>query len=179
MLAALAIIVLAGALTGGAIASATTTPKSTPWPHSNGRVFFYVDTEAAATEGIYGDCEQASEFQPGQQILFRAAAQFQKTGANVEPAQVKTFEVLVPGVAPIPLEWGIHSYGVVAGDPSPEYWTGVWTVPENYPLGVVSFRVYMVTKTSPSYAVAWRQIPIVTSSLTIVPAETTTTTTTS
>lgn len=178
MLIALALVVVGGVMAGGAIASATTAPKGVPWPAVKSKVFIYVDTEAAANEGVLGDCEQANLFQPGQTVLFRASAQLAKTGVTLQPAQIRTFKVLIPGQAAIPLVYAEHDYGVVPGKKPGYYWTGVWKIPASYPLGIVNFRVNVLTRTKPAISANWTQIPIVASSLTVVPAAATTTTTT-
>lgn len=172
LLAVLAVIVAAGVVAGGAMASASTTSKGAPWPAAKSKIFLYVDTEAAATEGVYGDCEQANLFEHGQSVLFRAAAQVAKTGVTLQPSQITTFEVLVPGEKPIPLVYGVHNFGMDKGVKTPpDYWTGVWKVPAKYPLGIVRFKVKVVTKTKPAVTATWAQIPIEASSLTIVPSD--------
>jgi hypothetical protein len=175
-------VVTGGALAGGAIASAAspsthpagvtaTTKAGVPWPAKTTTVFLYVDTEAAASEGVLGDCEQANLFQHGQQILFRVAGTETHSGVTLQPADVSVLNVNIPGVKKaIPFVWGEHSFGVVKGDAPPEYWTAVWTVPKNYPLGVVNFNVHAVAKTNSKLSIIWHQIPIVASSLTIVKA---------
>lgn len=176
-------VVAGGALAGGAIASAaspsthpagvtaTTVKAGVPWPAKTTKVFLYVDTEAAASEGVLGDCEQANLFQHGQQILFRVAGTETPSGVTLQPADVSVLNVNIPGVKKaIPFVWGEHSFGVVKGDAPPEYWTAVWTVPKNYPLGVVNYNVHAVAKSSSKINIIWHPIPIVASSLTIVKA---------
>jgi len=167
---AVAVVLTGTALAGGAIASAASkTAKPAPWPAAKTKVFLYVDTDAAAKEGVYGDCQQGSVFQRGQQVLFRVSGT--SGGVTLTTSDVRVFNVVIPGVkAPLPLAWGAHTYGVKTGAVPPEYWTVPWTVPKTYPLGVVNFHVHVVSKTSGAFNVDWTQIPIVSSDLTIVKA---------
>jgi len=167
---AVAVVLVGCAVTGGALAWATaTTAKPAPWPAATTKVFLYVDTDAAAKEGVYGDCQQGSVFQPGQQVLFRVAGT--AGHLTLTSGNVRLFDVVIPGVsAPLPLAYGAHTFGVKTGAVPPEYWTVPWTVPKTYPLGVVNFQVHVISKTPNAFNVTWTQIPITSSDLTIVKA---------
>ena len=177
------LVVVLGSLTAGVMASASTGAgkKPVPWPAPTQKIFMYVDTDSAATQGVYGDCEQGNLFQPGQQVLFRASAALASTGATLQPTQVREFDVIIPGspATTIPMVFMAHTFGVETGAAPPEYWTGVWKIPTTYPLGVVNFSVKLVTRSKPSVSVTWHQIPITAADLTVVTSSVTTTTTTS
>ena len=167
---AVAVVLTSSALAGGVMASAASkAAKPVPWPAAHTKVFLYVDTDAAAKEGIYGDCQQGSIFQRGQQILFRVSGT--SGGVTLTTATVRVLNVIIPGVkAPLPLVFGAHTFGVKTGAAPPEYYVVPWTVPKNYPLGVVNFQVHVVSKTVGKFNTYWTQIPIVSSDLTIVKA---------
>jgi len=168
------VMLVGGALAGGSTAFASaphSTPPGAPWPAATSKIFLYVDTEAAATEGIYGDCQQGNDFQQGQQVLFRVAGTQTSSGAALQPSGIRILAVDIPGQASIPFVWGEHDYGMKPGTTvAPEYWTAVWKVPSNYPLGNVNFYIHVVLKNSSSTSLVWKQIPLVASSLTIVKA---------
>lgn len=179
------VVVTGGALAGGAMASAaalakapatasttttTTTLPAVPWPGASTPVYLYVDTESAATQGIYGDCEQGNEFVRGEQVLFRVAGTLESAAAALTPTNTSIMAVDIPGMRTIPLVFGTHSYGIKPGSKyAPEYWTAVWKVPASYPLGTVNFYIHAVALKSATSKVSfvWRQIPLVASSLTI------------
>lgn len=163
----LGVAVLLFALTGGAIAlAAVRTAAPAPWPSAAPKVMLYVDTEAAAAEGVYADCQQGSVFTVGNSVLFRVAGEYGDVALT--PSNVSVFEVNIPGVkAPLPLAWGAHTFGVKKGFAPPEYWTVAWQVPTKYPLGVVNFTVTVISKTAKQFSLVWSQIPISSSDLTI------------
>lgn len=169
-----AAVVVAGAMAfaGGALAGASAnTAKPAPWPSASQKYFLYVDTDAAATEGIYGDCQQGSVFPQGSQVLFRVAGTYD--GKALTTTNTRLIEVILPGVSkPLQMAYAAHTYGVKKGATPPEYWTVAWTVPKTYTLGVVNFRIHVqsVATGSKGFAFSWTQIPISSSDLTITAA---------
>jgi len=178
-----AVFLAGGVLVGGAMAWAstthsrsatttTTTVPGVPWPSKTSKLYLYVDTDAAATEGVYGDCQQGSYFDQGQMVLFRVAGTLEPAGVALTPSNIRVMSVDIPGVKSIPLVWGTHNFGVKKGAKAPQYWTAAWSVPKKFPLGVVNFYIHVValkSKTSTD-SLVWTQIPITASDLTIVTA---------
>jgi hypothetical protein len=126
-----------------------------PFPavHS-GDVFVIAHT--ATSDGAMHDY-----FAPGNTVVFRAYAVDGKTHKIVTAAMSRFFYVKIPNQPNVKL-----AYDSKAKAASGQYaWTGSWTVPSTYPLGLVDFKVLVQTKTK--LRGSFVQMPVVTSQLTI------------
>jgi hypothetical protein len=78
-------------------------------------------------------------FQPGQTVVFRMdGIQVATGGTDLTSANVANAFVKIPGEPNQKMYFGNHG--------KHSYWTAGWSVPKNYPLGIVNFSVWVTTK---------------------------------
>jgi opacity protein-like surface antigen len=137
--------VLVVALSGAALtaaASAQAPPTPNPFPGAKHQVFLYVDTvqnsspKNPAVKPTIG-CTQTNFFRRGQGVVFRVWGVETKTGLTLTPDNVRYFYVTIPGQPNLKLSFGAHGKATTA----PWFWTVNWDVPNDYPLGVVPFKI--------------------------------------
>jgi hypothetical protein len=128
---------------------------TTPFPASHsGDVFVIAHT--VTTDGAL-----SSSFAPGSTVVFRAYAVDGKTKQILVAKDVKYFYVTVPSQPNVKL-----AYDPKAPGASGQYsWTGKWTVPADYPTGMVNFRVLVRTVTK--HLGSFVQVPVPSAQLTI------------
>ena len=159
------IVILVAAL-GTAAVTATVwaqTPGETPFPAPTVAGVF-VSSQTVTGPGNPAGAGVLTNFFPrGSTVVFRAFAGQNKTGQVLTGDDVRYFYVQIPGQPNVKLAYtGKFS----TKDPSSRFpWTGTWTVPATYPLGLVNFKVLLKTK-SKSYG-SFVQLPVATSQLTI------------
>jgi hypothetical protein len=147
-------------VTFGAVAAAATAadpppPTVTPFPAPQlGPVFV-----AAQTVDQTGAMQ--SQFAPGSTVVFRAYAVDSKTRKTVVAKDAKYFYVAIPNQPTVKLKYDPKA----AGATGQLAWTGTWTVPTTYPLGVVPFKV--LVKTQWKRTGMFVQMPVPTAMLTI------------
>lgn len=127
----------------------------TPFPsvHSGG-VFVIAQT-------VQGDGAINGYYAPGSTVSFRAYAVDGKTRKILTGKMVKYFYITVPSQPNVKM-----SYTPTSTLASGRYrWTGTWTVPADYPIGIVSFK--MLVKADAKRAGSFVQLPVATSQLTI------------
>ncbi|HWX08474.1 MAG TPA: hypothetical protein VNY33_00725, partial [Gaiellaceae bacterium] len=90
-----------------------------------------------AAQTVTTDGAMSSWFAPGATVVFRAYAIDPVSHKVVDPKLVKYFYVTVPNQPSVKLKFGATAAGASTGLP----WTGSWTVPATYPLGIVGFKV--------------------------------------
>ena len=138
-----------------AIVPVAVADTTVPFPSSNvGDVFVSAQTVTA-------DGAIANFFAPGSSVTFRAYAVDGKTHRVVTNKTYKYFYVKIPNQPNVKLACTPTSK-VASGLYT---WTGTWTVPANYPPGVVPFKV--LVKTKAKRIGSFVQMPVVTSQLTI------------
>jgi hypothetical protein len=134
------------------------TPTETPFP-SPTVVQFFVSTETVTNAG-----ELSNFFPQGSTVVFRAFAGQAKTGKVLTADDTKYFYVKIPGQPNLKL-----TYKPVSTKVLPAWnWTATWTIPADYPLGLVGFKVLLRTKAS-QYG-SFVQIPVGSSQLTVTKA---------
>ncbi len=138
-------------LGAAALAFAQAPPAPPPFPAPKTDVFVYADT-------VNSSGQQSSEFARGAAVVFRAFAADVKAKKVLTDKDVKYFYVTIPGQPNLKL-----AYGKVG---SRALWTGTWTVPATYPLGLVDFKVLVKTKAK-RYG-SFVQVAVPTSMLTVV-----------
>ena len=119
-----------------------------------GNVFVIAHT--VTTDGVMSDY-----FAPGGTVVFRSYAVDAKTRKVLTAKDVTYFYVKIPNQPNVKLACTPTSK-VASGQYT---WTGTWTVPANYPTGVVPFKV--LVKTKAKRIGSFVQMPVVTSQLTI------------
>jgi len=146
LLAVLTLAIGTAMLTSSALAQNPPTPN--PFPGAKHQVFLYVDTvqnshpkNPAVTPTV--GCSQTNFFRRGQGVVFRSWGVETKTGLALTPDNVRYFYATIPGVAtPLKLNFGAHG----AGSNAPWFWTVNWDIPNDYPLGIVNYKLFVRMK---------------------------------
>ncbi len=134
------------------------TPTEVPFPAPK-VVQYFVSTQTTTNAGAL-----SNYFAQGSTVEFRAFAGQSKTGKVLTGDDVKYFYVKVPGQPNVKL-----TYTPSAAKVLPAWlWKATWTIPADYPLGLVEFNVLLKTKAD-QYG-SFVQIPVATSQLTITKA---------
>ena len=136
-------------------------PVEVPFPSPKTEVFVYGET-VTAVESTAGPAGATTNyFARGATVVFRAFAGDVKTKKILTGQdKVKYFYVEIPGQPNLKLVYGKVGNGSM--------WTGNWTIPADYPLGVVVFRIRV--KTHEKRYGSFEQVPVATSQLTVTKA---------
>jgi hypothetical protein len=135
------------------------TPTETPFP-SPTVVQFFVSTETVTNAG-----ELSNFFPRGSTVVFRAFAGQAKTGKILTGDDTRYFYVSLPGQPNVKLTYTPSKAKVLPA----WLWKATWTVPADYPLGLVQFKVLLRTK-GPAQFGSFVQIPVGSSQLTVTKA---------
>ena len=116
----------------------------------------FVIAQTATTDGVMHDY-----FAPGNTVAFRAYAVDGTTHKVLTTPTTRYFYAKIDGAPNVKLKYAPNAKAA-----SGQYaWTGTWTVPDNYPLGVVNFKVLVQSKTK--HRGSFVQMPVATAQLTI------------
>jgi hypothetical protein len=138
------------------------TPTETPFPAPK-VVQYFVSAQTVTGPGAAdGAGVLADYFAQGSTVVFRASAGESKTGTLLTDQTSKYFYVKIPGQPNVKLAYKAPAKKSVG---APWAWTGSWTIPADYPTGLVPFKVLLKTK-SGGYG-SFVQMPIATSQLTV------------
>lgn len=144
--AALVAVALAAPASAQAPAGAQAPAQDKPFPGSQADAFLYVDLvnspRPPANKPRAKSCTQLSSFKRGERVVFRVWGVESETGDALTTENVKYAYVKIPGQDNIKLNFGPHGSGTGRAS----FWTAGWSVPLDYPLGVVSFRVVFKTE---------------------------------
>jgi hypothetical protein len=143
----------------GILFAATASGQANPpaWPPGGAaQVFIWADTVTADTG------KQENFFSQGSKVVFRAYAVDLKSRKVITPTQAQYFYVKIPGQPNVGMKYG----PVGTGKARRSLWTGTWSVPTSYPVGLVDFRVLVHTKER--HHGVFQQAPVPASQLTIV-----------
>jgi hypothetical protein len=159
--------VAVGALVLGPAALAQAEPPA--WPLGKAQVFISADTVTATS--IYGHVpavlgKQENFFPRTAGVKFRMYAVDVKTKKVLTAKDVKFAYVTIPGQPNVKLAYA--KQGRTAG--APRLWTGTWSIPPDYPFGVVPFRI--LVKTTSKRIGSFQQTPVAASQLTVAAAAT-------
>lgn len=150
----------AGALAIVAVAGGQA-PVEVPFPAPKTEVFVYGETVTAVESSAGPVGARTNYFARGTTVVFRAFAGDVKTKKILtDQDKVKYFNVEIPGQPNVNLTYGKVGSGFM--------WTGTWTIPADYPLGVVLFRIRV--KTHEKRYGSFEQVPVATSQLTVTKA---------
>jgi hypothetical protein len=157
--------VAVGALVSGPAALTQAPPPS--WPPGKAQVFISGDTVTARS--TYGNVptvlgKQENFFPRQAGVKFRMYAVDLKTKKVLTAKDVKFAYVTIPGRPNVKLAYG--KQGRTAG--APRLWTGTWSIPPDYPLGVVPFRILVKTKSK--RVGSFQQAPVAAAQLTVADA---------
>jgi len=146
-------ILLPALMALAAFAFAGAAAADSPFPaSSSGDVFVIAHT--VTTDGAMHDY-----FKPGETVFFRAYAVDGKSQKILTDA--KYFYATVPGQPNVKFKYDPKSKMALG-----QYaWIGTWTVPSNYQLGLVNFKVLVQSKTKRRGSFV--QMPVATSQLTV------------
>jgi hypothetical protein len=110
---------------------------------------------------VTNDGAMTSSFAPTTNVVFRAYAVDGKTHKVLNAKMVKYFYVTIPNQPNVKLKYNAKAPGA-----SGQYsWTGVWTVPADYPAGVVPFKV--LVRSTTQHRGSFVQMPVASAQLTI------------
>ncbi len=154
--------ILAAGITAVAVTAVggAQTPTEVPFP-SPKVVQYFVSTRTVTDQGAL-----SNYFPRGSTVVFQAFAGQTKTGEILTGDDTKYFNVKLPGQPSVKLTYTTPKKG--KGPPEPWPWQARWTIPADYPLGLVQFTVILKTKAN-QYG-SFVQIPVVPSQLTVTKA---------
>ena len=132
------IITMLGAVLAAAALTATAAARQNdvPYPAPQVKDAFVAAQTVAATGTM------TNYFAPGTRVIFRAYAVDGKTHKVLVAKDVKYFYVTIPNQPNVKLTYNPTATGATLR----LAWTGTWTVPANYPSGVVNYKVLVQTK---------------------------------
>jgi hypothetical protein len=158
------VLILGVAVTAAAITAVggAQTPTETPFPAPTVVQYFVgaiTVTGPGATEGagVLND-----RFPQGSTVVFRATAGETKTGKPLTGDQSKFFYITIPGQPNVKLAYQAPAKKTLG---TPWSWSGSWTIPADYPTGIVAFKVLLKSK-SGGYG-SFVQLPPTSSQLTV------------
>jgi hypothetical protein len=134
------------------------TPTEIPFP-SPTVVQYFVSTQTSTSAGAL-----SNYFARGSTVEFRAFAGQTKTGKILTGDDTRYFYVKLPGQPNVKLTYAPSKAKVLPA----WLWKATWTVPADYPLGIVEFKVLLRTKAG-QYG-SFVQIPVLTSQLNVTKA---------
>lgn len=139
------LVILGAALAAAALSAsalAAEAPKETPFPVP-ATVGLFVAAQTVNASSASGGILQ-NQFTRGSTVVFRVFAGETKTGLVLRPATARYAYIKVPGQPNLKLAW---AGSFAKGDPDAQWpWKASWTIPNDYPLGVVEFKVLVKAK---------------------------------
>lgn len=159
------IAVLVAGVAAIAAVSATAlavTPGETPFPSPTVESVFVATHIVTGPASPLGSGVLSNYYPRGGTAVFRVFAAETKSGKVLTDEDVKYAYVKIPGQSNVKLAYTAQ---VKKSDPT---WLGTWTVPADYPTGLVQFVVRFRT-TGKQYG-NFVQIPVATSQLTVTKA---------
>ena len=135
--------------------------QETPFPAPTVKQVF------VSAQTVTADKALITQIAPGGTVVFRAYAVDGKTHKLMAAKDVKYFYVTIPNQPNVKLKYDAKATGASARMP----WSGTWTVPANYRLGLVEFKI-LIKLQAKRYG-QFVQFPVSTSQLTVTPTTTT------
>jgi hypothetical protein len=146
-------IILVALLGMTAVPAGAQAPAETPFPSPKIVGTFVRVRTVTAPNSAY----LTNFFPRGAPVVFRMFLGDNKTGQSLAGKDIKYAKIAIPGQPSVPMKY-------VGGDPLWP-WAGTWTIPADYPLGIVNFQAQVKTKTN-AYG-GFVQMPVGTSQLTV------------
>lgn len=152
----------AAALSASALAAEA--PKETPFPvPATEGLFVAAQTVNASSAG--GGILQ-NQYVRGSTVVFRVFAGETKTGLVLRPGTVRFAYIKVPGQPNLKLVW---TGPFAKNDPDAQWpWKASWTIPNDYPFGLVDFKVLIKAKSGK--VGSFVQAPVATAQLSVIRA---------
>jgi hypothetical protein len=160
LLAVAAVVLGTAALVAPVLAQA---PPEVPFPAPKSAIFLAADTVTASGNALGADV-RTNRFSRGASVVFRAFAGDTKTGRVLTDKDVRYFYLTIPGQPNLKLAFSKQGTAASAA----WLWTATWTVPADYPLGLVPFRLLIQTKAKQRGI--FQQVPVATAQLTVTAA---------
>lgn len=147
------IIILAALMAMAAVPAAAQSPGETPFPSEKIVGTFVRVRTVTAPNSAY----LTNFFPRGAPVVFRMYLGANKTGLPLTDKDIKYAKIVIPGQPSLKMTY--------AGDDPLWPWVGTWTVPADYPLGIVNFQAQVKTKAN-TYG-GFVQMPVGSSQLTV------------
>ena len=154
------LILLAGVVATVAL-PASAAAADTPFPSPKVQQAFVAGQTVTSTGSVI------TQIAPGGTVVFRAYAVDGKTHKTVTAKDVKYFYVTIPNQPNVKLKYGATAPGASARMP----WAGSWTVPSDYRVGTVEFKILL--KLQSGRRAQFVQMPVASSQLTVTKTTTT------
>lgn len=138
------------------------TPAEVPFPSAKVLDYFVSATTVTGPDSSLGAGVATNYFPQGSTVVFRAFAGESKTGKVFTAEDARYFYVKVPGQPNVKLT---YTPSTKKGLPAPWPWTASWTIPGDFPTGVVAIKVLLKSK-SGGYG-SFVQIPVASAQLTV------------
>lgn len=110
-------------------------------------------------------CTLNNRYLPGQMVVWRVEVVDPSTGEEMNAEQLSEVELQLADGQTFEMHYGEHP----PEEPTDAYWTASWTIPEDYPTGVVDYTV--VATGEDGRVGELNKFPIETSTLTVVASE--------
>jgi hypothetical protein len=158
------ILVVAVAATAAVVTAVggAQTPSVTPFPSATVVQYFVAAETVTGPGAAEGAGIHSNYFPQGATIVFHATAGESKTGKLLTGDAAKYFYVKIPGQPNVKLSYSAPTKKTAG---APWSWSGSWTVPTDYPAGIVAFKVLLKSKAG-GYG-SFVQMPVATSQLTV------------
>lgn len=112
-------------------------------------------------------CVANNRYLPGQQIVWRLKVVDPETGQLMDDQALESVTVTLVDGQVFEAKYGGHPHS----DPVDFYWTTSWSIPEDYPSGIVDFTVSAKASDGRTGNNETVKFPIESSMITILPAE--------
>lgn len=154
-------LILVAAVAVTAALPAAANAQETPFPAPAVKEVFI------AAQTVTADRALITQIAPGATVVFRAYAVDGKTRKVIAAKDVKYFYVTIPNQPNVKLRYNAQAPGASPRMP----WSGTWTVPAAYPVGLVNFKILI--KLEAKRRGQFVQLPVTTSQLTVTRTTTT------
>jgi hypothetical protein len=165
ILAALAGLVLAGALSGSALAaggssSANAPFPMNPWPGDKVDYAFAVDTLTASHAKVlaFPICAEASVYKRGNAVVFQIVVYRTKDGHVMTGKDFSKMVVKIHGQPDVPATF--RPLGGTPDATSAWVWGTEWQIPDDYPIGTVDYQIVANVKKSTVTATWKPRVPL-------------------
>jgi hypothetical protein len=152
---------LVAAIAATAALPAVANAQETPFPAPTVQQVFIAAQTVTAERALI------TQIAPGATVVFRAYAVDGKTRKVIAAKDVKYFYVTIPNQPNVKLRYNAQSPGASPRMP----WSGAWTVPAAYPVGLVDFKILI--KLEAKRKGQFVQLPVTTAQLTVTRTNTT------
>ena len=153
--------ILIAAFAAAAAFPAVAQAQETPFPSPTVKEVFI------AAQTVTPERALITQVAPGATVVFRAYAVDGKTRKVIAAKDVKYFYVKIPNQPNVKLRFNAAAPGASARMP----WSGTWTVPAAYPLGLVDFKILITLQAKRRGQ--FLQLPVSSSQLTVTRTTTT------